>query len=238
MKLTESALGNTQPTAAATEAEEIPAASHLSYVTNEKQLNQEIGKAETLIKWCNSNSDGVEGNDGKFIDPKTIAGWKSEAELVMLSAPNRRQELRDYGAEKNHFDTLAKQAWPEMFDKDTKEYQLKESILSEFPGIRNSPRASYAVGLAIEGMKQVQRRAEAAKGRNGETAKHKDIDERVFAPRVPLAPHTPEPPSREGKTSSQKKLQDAMVHLRDDPDGSAQSLAAVLSAEEELAGAK
>jgi len=68
----------------------------------------------------------------------------------MLSAPNRRDEIRSYNGEKQHFDTLARQGWPELFDKDTKEYQLGQAILSEFPAVKGSPRAMYAVGLTIE----------------------------------------------------------------------------------------
>jgi len=64
----ETALGQKAgDTPAATAEPEIPAESHLAYVKDERQLNQEISKATALIKWCNANSKGVEDKDASSL---------------------------------------------------------------------------------------------------------------------------------------------------------------------------
>jgi hypothetical protein len=89
------------------------------------------------------------------------------------------------------------------------------------------------VGTYLEGQKKLQDKINTA--RNGQPQKqHRDIDERVFTtPRVPIAPHSPEPPSRESKPSSQKRYNEAMSRLIQDPDGSPENLASVFNSLEE-----
>jgi hypothetical protein len=215
---------------------DLPPSGRLSNIVTEGQLDAECAKADAVIEWCDQNDEGVltgEGENQKFIEPGEIAKWRKEAEKLLLAEPRRREQIRNYTGTKSYFDGIAAQAWPELFDRQSREHQLAQAILKEFPTIKGTPQANYAVGLVIEGMKSVQQRV---KGKNG-AKPHRDIDERAFAPRVPLAPHTPEPPSRENvRGSSQKRVNEAMSNLIKDVDGSAASLAAVLRAEEEAAG--
>jgi hypothetical protein len=209
----------------------------LSYITTERQLNQELAKAEPTIEFCDANPDGVtiqENGEDKFIAPETILQWKRKAERVVRNAPTRRLELRDFTAERNHFDGLAGQLWPELFDKSTETYQTAQNILELFPAVKTSSRANYALGLVIEGARALEAKAAKHSGNGAPKKQHRDISERAFEPRVPLAPEAPEPPSREAVPSSHKKLNEAMSNLVKDSDGSADSVAAVFAAREEF----
>jgi hypothetical protein len=206
----------------------------LSHIANERQLTQEVAQAEAIIDWCDQNAEGVmieEAGKEKFIESQEVAKWKRKAEKTVRIAPLRQKELEAYSQSQNYFDGLAKQAWPELFDKRSNEYQLAQSILAEFPPVKTSPQANWAVGLVIEGMKSLQGKT-APKGQAAANAapKHRDIDERAFSPRVPLAPHTAEPPSREPTPSAHKRLKEATSALLADPDGSVGSLAKVFGA--------
>jgi hypothetical protein len=120
--------------------------------------------------------------------------------------------------------------WPELFDKSTPEHQAAAQLLQQYPNIRSSPQANYAAGLVIEGVRSLMARLQAANGQQPAKAT-RDIDPRVFStPRIPIAPNSPEPPSREAKPSSQKILNQAMNKLANDPDGSSDSLAAAFAA--------
>jgi hypothetical protein len=208
----------------------VPSSTGLSHIATERQLNQEVAQAEAIIDWCDQNAEGVrvqEDGGEKFIDSQEVAKWKRKAEKVTRLAPLRLKELESHTQTQTYFDGLAKQAWPELFDKRSKEYQLAQSILSEFPSVKTSPQANWAVGLVVEGMKSLQGRTQKGQQPAATQPKHRDIDERAFAPRVPLAPHTAEPPSREATPSAHKRLKEATSALLADPDGSVGSLAKV-----------
>lgn len=204
----------------------------LAYIATEQQLKAEIAKANKSIRWCIANKDGVttqENGAERFITPEEIAQSKSEWEQVILNAPERRIEIRDFTAERNHFDGLAQQLWPELFVRTSKIHQEAQSILELFPAVKGSSRANYAVGLVLEGARALEARAAQAQG-NGEKKPRRDISPRAFEPRVPLAPEAPEPPSRAATPSSQKRLNKAMSDLVKDSDGSAGSLAEAFAA--------
>jgi hypothetical protein len=225
----------------------IPSASpRLAHIADEAQLNRELAKAEAVMDWCDENPEG-KGLSLNSIDPeykqqyddgeltqqealqKTVGKWRRESEKLVIGAPNRREELRAYRAGRDHFDGLAREYWPELFDKGSEEHQLGQALLSQFPAIKAGPNANYAIGLVIEGAKALQERID--RGKNGQRVRaHRDISERVFEPRVPLAPHTAEPPSREATPSPQKRLNEAMSDLVRDVDGGADSLAQAFAA--------
>jgi hypothetical protein len=209
----------------------------LANIATEKQLAQEVAKAEQIIDWCDEHADGVtadENGQEKFIAPKEIARWKAEAQKVIISAPNRRDEIRTYHSNRTAYDNIAKQAWPTLFDDSSEDYQVANTIRANHPELKGDPAENYHIGVYIEGLKTLNARIQAAQSRNGNgngaQKQHRDIDERVFAPRVPLAPSAPEPPTREVVPSSQKKIDEAKSALLADPDGSVASLAKVFAA--------
>lgn len=216
----------------------------LPNVTNERQLDQEVSKARDLVEWCNENAEGVtsgEGDNQKFVSPKEIAGWKTRAEMVLIGAEPRRRELREFSSNRDKYDVLAKQAWPELFDNSTEEYQLGQSLLEANPELKLRVDRNYALGLLLEGVKSLHGRVQAAAKQvaangNGNAVRtgRRDIDPRAFEARVPLAPGGPEAPTREVVPSSHKKLNEAMTQLVADPDGSVSSLANALGALDEM----
>src|SRR5262245_7832822 len=206
----------------------------LAYVTDERQLGQEVAKAESIIDWCDQNAEGATtgtGENEKYIDAAEITRWRRQAEKVVLSAPQRRDEIRSFHAQRAHFDGLAQDLWPAIFDESSEQHQIAQAILAQFPVIRDSPQAHYAVGLVIEGAMSLEKRApKGAQPNGGEPKVRRDISPRAFEPRVPIAPATPAPPSREATPSLRKQVNEAMSNLVNDPDGSAASLAAAFAA--------
>lgn len=212
----------------------VPSANtRLAHISDEVTLNQEITKATGIMEWCDANAEGVatEGPDGteKYHTPEQVNKWRREAEKVVLDAPQRRDEIRLFSVARTQYDQIAQQVWPELFDKSTPEHQAAAQLLAQYPNIRATPQANYAAGLVIEGVRSLMARLQA----NGQqpAKQHRDIDERAFnTPRMPIAPHSPEPPSRELKPSSQKRVNQAMEQLTKDPDGSSEALANAFAA--------
>jgi hypothetical protein len=213
----------------------VPSANQrLAHISDEYTLNSEIAKATQIMEWCDANADGLttEGPDGteRYHEPAQVNKWRREAEKVVLDAPQRRDEIRLFTVARTQYDQIAQQVWPELFDKSTPEHQAAAQLLAQYPNIRSSPQANYAAGLVIEGVRSLITRLNTANGQQP-APQHRDIDERAFTtPRVPIAPHSPEPPSREARPSSQKVLNQALDKLQNDPDGSAESLAAAFNA--------
>ena len=211
----------------------------LAHVMDEQQLGQEVATAQGVIEWCDANPDGVttgEGENQKFVEPTEIAKWRREAEKVVLNAPERREQIRAYTQIRGQSDQFAYQNWPELFDRSSKEHQVAAQILGELPALAQDPRAATILGVYLEGLRSFQAR-QKTNGENGQaanTAARRDISPRAFDHRVPLSPHTANPPSRDVKPSATKKLNEAKAGLVADPDGSASSLARVFQAMDEV----
>ena len=206
-------------------------------------LSQKKVLAKAKLEWCEKHRDGVtivENGQEKFVDPSEVSSWKVDAQESLMEinpqiAIIEREAKQTFKQQKQGYDQLAVQFWPALADKSSEEFQLAQSILKEYPATAASPSANYAVGLLIEGMKSIKEKAEKLNGKSPPAPgpKHRDIDERVFTtPRVPIAPHTPEPPTRESKSSSQKQLDEATNSFMNDPDGGVESLAKVFQARE------
>jgi hypothetical protein len=208
-----------------------PSVGRLGWIGSERQLIQEVSKANAVIEWCDQNPDGVttgSGENEQYVEPETIAHWRREAEKVVLNAPIRREELREFSSAQNYYVGLVQENWPELLDQRSPEYQMAVAILQRYPFLAQTPQGIYAAGLAIEGAKSLDAR-NAAKA-NGQKQQHRDIDERAFGPRVPLSPHVANPPTRTATPSSKQRLNEAMSNLVKDTDGSATSVAAAFSA--------
>jgi hypothetical protein len=202
-------------------------------------IDKEIAICDAKLTWCDNNAEGGEigeGDKAQYYDAKEIRSWRREAELQRQKLVVAQQrELERLAYVRQEADQQAIALWPEMFDKSTPEYQEAVSIIRKYPFITSIPEANYALGLFIEAGRSMKARAAAAK--NGEPQKkHRDIDERVFTtPRVPIAPHTSEPLSREAAPSLTKRYNEAMSKLINDPDGGAGNVAAVFAAQEATA---
>jgi hypothetical protein len=204
------------------------APNRLGWIVSEQQLLQEVSKADAMIEWCDANVEGVTVGDGNYIGPEQIAYWRREAQKIVMAAPLRRDELRAFSGARNFYDGLTREAWPEIVDQSTPDYQIAMSLKAKYPILTQMPEGDYVTGLLIEGGKSLDAR-NAAKSKNGQR-QHRDIDERAFAPRVPLSPHVANPPSRPVTPSSKQRLNEAMSNLVKDVDGSAASVAATFAA--------
>jgi hypothetical protein len=207
-----------------------PSVGRLGWIKSEQQLAQEVSNADEVIEWCDRNAEGVttgSGENEEYVDSEKIARWRREAEKLVLHAPMRREELQKFGQAQNYYNGLVQENWPEILDQRSPDHQMAVAILQFYPWLQQTPQAWYAAGLVIEGAKALE--ARTAGKANGQR-QHRDIDERAFAPRVPLAPHTANPPTRTGTPSSKQRLNEAMSNLVKDSDGSSSSLADVFGA--------
>lgn len=211
-------------------------------------LSQKKQAAEARAKWCNAHRDGVtiiENGQQKFMEPDEISSLREEADSILMEVNPEikvieREAKQAYKHQKAEFDRVTYHIWPELADQKSPEYQELHSIQKEFPTIAATPAGQYYIGLAIEGRKSLEAKIAASKNGNGKTApKRGDIDPKVFTtPRVPIAPHTAEPPTRESVPSSHKKLNEATNSFMTDPDGSVESLARVFQARDEAAAVR
>jgi hypothetical protein len=197
----------------------------LGHIWSETDLDKEVKHARGLRQFCITHANGVEDDKGVFHSPEEIAEWRAGEQFSQA---------------KSHFDGLARQEWPELFDQKTPEYQRAAAMLRELEGPNGAAMLNYCLGLAIEGMKARDARKLAAAGSNGNGADKRkaDLDQRFLRPRVPAAPHTANPPSRAVEPSSKKQVNEAMKDLVADPDGGADALARVFAARSEAAGSR
>jgi len=179
------------------------------------ELSQKKEAAKATIKWCDRNKDGVQVvRDGQqvFMDADEIATYRQEAQEKLLEiAPDiavlERTAKQEFRKQKGDYDKIAYTFWPDLANKRSELYQEANAIKAEFPTVAASPAADYYIGLAIEGRKSLEAKIAAAKNGNGKSPQKPkgDIDPKVFTtPRVPIAPHTAEPPTREYAIVSKK----------------------------------
>jgi hypothetical protein len=215
----------------------------LSYVADERQLAQEVQKAEALLEFCDEHPDGVTVDAGKeterFIEPGEIAKWRRAAEKTLLHAPLRRDEIRQYGVQRAKSDQAAMQICPQLFERGSDENKAAVALLQLVPEVASRPDINHLAALVIEGVKAVQARAARANGSsNGSPAK--GIGARALGPRAPVAPHTANPPvERSESLSGTKRLKEAMDKLVAEPGTDrTKHIADVLGALDDVAGRK
>jgi len=236
----------------------IPGQNRLHWVSDLGQLEQQTNLAANMIDWCDQNESG-EGladeqiaaaykqdvEDGKLLPEeakaKTIALWRREADKVVRDAPQREKELTKFMSLRSQAEVNAREAWPEMFKDGTQQNNIALQVIQANPILRSLPDGLFITGLLMEGFENLQKRkpglaipqtngAAAPTAVRAATRVHKDIDERAFAPRVPIAPHVANPPTRPVTQSSKAKLDEASSNLIKDVDGSPESLAKVFAA--------
>ena len=206
---------------------------NLAYIKDETHLDKELAFASKIIEFCDRNADGFQSGD-KFVTPEEIAADRRKAEMTVMWGPNRRIQLRDervnqaqFMTVKQNFDNMTREVMPDIFKEGTPENQEFNQLKQLYPILDALPMGTYAAALMIEGGRAI----DARRSSNGAPQRqHRDINEAAFRPRVPLAPHTANPPTREASPSSAKQVNEAMSNLVKDQDGSAESLASVFAA--------
>jgi hypothetical protein len=197
-------------------------------------IEQQIAAQDAILGWCDRNSEGGElgqGEKAQYIDGQGVRDWRRDAEAKRQELVlDRRVEAARLTTVRDQADRAAYELCPEMFDKTKPEYQEAVAILRQYPFMVAIPEANVALAQLLEGRKSIRARKNGAQRTARPT---RDIDERVFTtPRVPIAPHTSEPPTRESTPSSQKQLNEARSRMIKDTDGSTESLANVFAAME------
>jgi hypothetical protein len=133
---------------------------NLATVKNETELNQVEQRAQALLDWCDEHEDGTEVGEGenlKFLEPKTIAKWRKTAEKTLISAPSRRLQLRDSqlkqqvgDVQRQQFDALAKQAAPQAFEEGTPVAKKMAEVTGYLPMLKAAPTGTMlATALSI-----------------------------------------------------------------------------------------
>jgi hypothetical protein len=202
---------------------------------NLSAIEQKIKAQDEVLAWCDRNSEGGEIGEGdktQYVDAESVKAWRRDAESKRQElVVDKKEELFYLKQAREKSNSDAYQLWPDMFDRSKPEFQQAVAILRQYPFLQAIPEANMIIGTYLEGQKKLQEKITA---KNGQPQKqHRDIDERVFTtPRVPIAPHSPEPLSRESRPSPQKQLNEAMSRLTRDVDGSAESLTNVFAAME------
>lgn len=208
------------------------------------EIQSEIDKIDAQLAWCDNNADGGEigeGDKAQYYDGATVKAWRRSAEMARQEkVVEKREEIWNLEQARKQSDSNAYQLWPDMFDKRNPDFQEAVAIIRRYPFLQALPEANLIVGTYLEGLKKLREKVKANGSSNGQVQKqHRDLDERVFGtPRVPIAPHTSEPPTRESKPSSKNMLNEAMSRLAKDSDGSSESVANVFAAMEKARGAR
>jgi hypothetical protein len=201
----------------------------------QSDLEGKLSLAKSTVAWCKENSDGgTLEHDGKevYLDADEVSRFQEfYQDEVLRITPElviaKREARQHFQAERSNADSQAKRNWPDMFDRSKEDYQIAQNLVREFPPIANYPYANYVVGLVIEGIKSLKAREPQSNG----SKKHRDISERAFEPRVPIAPHSANPPSRDVRPSPTKKYDQAMSTLV--KEGGRDNLVAALAAMDE-----
>jgi len=202
------------------------------------QIKAKIKECESMLEWCDDNPDGGllgRGEQAVEVDAATARFYRRKAELDRQEfIVEKREQEWELNQKREQANSEASALWPEMFDRRTPEFQEAVQILQQYPFVQELPDANLIVGTFLEGRRKLRDKLNAA-AKNGEPQKkHRDVDERVFTtPRVPIAPHTPEPLSREAAPSLNKRYNEAMSKLINDPDGGSGNVAAVFAAQEQ-----
>lgn len=215
----------------------------LGEATTEEDVDQLVQVARATRELVRKNPNGIqegEGDTAKFYPPEDLQEWAARAQDVISEAESRRREIREFRAIRQNSDAEARKVLPEIFDRNSKEFQAGVRLVQQFPALRDHPNANEALAYLLRGIRAAGEDAAAAqtngtKRTNGNGEK-RAIDDRAFGPRVPIAPHTSGPSSRNGLGgpagggSSSKALKQATEGLLADADGSASSLAQVFAA--------
>lgn len=205
----------------------------LARVATEAQLNGEVARAKAVREFCDANPEGVTyTKDGKqeFADSQEVARWARESDKIIADAPERRDQIRGFSQAQQVYNQTAYSVCPQLFDRNTEEHQLAVSLLGELPPqARSHPGinlflADWVRGFQSRQAEQKTSNTQRSTSNGGNGNGKRAIDDRAFAPRVPLAPHTDITTSRGSGPSPQKKVDAAKQELVDDPDGGRDSL--------------
>jgi hypothetical protein len=179
----------------------------LANVTSPAQLNQLNQEWKMARDWARKHPDGVVLNEGKenerTVTRDEMMDTLSRAEDMLNEfIPNKRVALQA----KVQYDAAAKEVYPNLFDRKHADHQAARAVMAEVPGLASHPASFLLIGDYLEGVKI--RLAKAQKNGAPEKVEPK-LDERITAPKPPIAEHTPNPPTRTHVPTARKKIEEA-----------------------------
>ena len=181
--------------AAATPAAEVVAlaptpANPFSNLATLDSVTKELQQAESVLKWCAENSDGVvvKGKDGAETEytSEEVAKIRYNAEKAIRSDLPRQWE---YVQQAQHFAVVAETEYPWLKDKSSANYVEAQAALQAFPELLRFAEHRVVIGDLIAGRRL--REAKAAKAKTAVVAPKvapKIVAKPVAAPRKVAAP--------------------------------------------------
>lgn len=193
----------------------------LADVLDAETLQQRVANAKQVKMWALKNLNGatVEAEDGKEVEysAEQMREFLARAEEVITEhAPQRALYLK----RQQGWEEVARKEYPQIFQKDSEEYQEVMQSLKLFPEIRRFPDWKVFLGDYMVGRKLREKKAAEA---NSEAKKKPGT-------KVPLAPKVPEskPPVRINN-EPKKRVENAKQQVIESS-GSADALESYFSA--------
>jgi hypothetical protein len=177
----------------------------LSDVDDLQTLQERVNQAKAMRAWCRRNPDGVTLEDGREVTREMVTNWLDTYENIIESQPAREKYL----TEKREWDGFARQAYPAIFDTKTPEYQASREMLRMVPELArradvNVLMGRYLLGYAVE-LREIEKLTKQQQSSNGQQALPPELRQKP----PPIAPATPNPPSRSVTPSHNKEVEDA-----------------------------
>lgn len=153
-------------------------------------VTKELQQAESVLKWCAENSDGVvvKGKDGGETEytSEEVAKIRYNAEKAIRSDLPKQWE---YVQQAQHFAAVAETEYPWLKDKSSANYVEAQAALQAFPELLRFAEHRVVIGDLIAGRRL--REAKAAKAKAAVVAPKvapKIVAKPVAAPRKVAAP--------------------------------------------------
>jgi hypothetical protein len=183
----------------------------LASVSSVTQLNQVYSEAKIMRDWARKNPDGMVLNEGKenerVVSREEMTDHLSLAEdMLNEHLPRKRAQLQAG----QQFDSVARQIYPNLFDRENPDYQAARNVLGRLPGLALLPERNIVIGDYLVGLNM--RLAKAKKNGHQPAPEHNDLDERIIAPKPPIAVDTPNPPERR-EMPARKKVEEATAQV-------------------------
>ena len=151
------------------------------HLTDNKEIDAKIQSARETKKWARANRDGavVEGKNGEVeYTPEQVEDILNNAEDALdIHLPAQKEFIQA----KQYWDEESVKAYPWLTDKGSKEYEVHENNLNEFPAIKALP--NHRILIADMMLGQAVRYQEGQK-----TKPAKGSKQRPKAPPQPSAP--------------------------------------------------
>ena len=214
------------------------AANPLADIRTEEELQERIANARAWRKWCRANPNGGQ-NGSEDLDADETERRLEWAETVLDGSNDRRQWLADYRAS----NAAARQAFPDLFKKDSPDWKAAQIILQTAPELVRHPGYESFLGHYLTGLRmaldnsrgvkwvRVDPKAKAKPGQPGADGKPSAPKAATGKPKL-NAPPPAKPPLR---SANGKTKPDFAALERRAASGDEQALAALLKAEMDAA---